>query len=318
MTAGASTLAGWAPAGYVDGDRSVNLFANPTNAAIGPDGLIYVADFDNNKVRVVDREGNATTAIAQPGFQRPFGLVFVNGTLYVQTDNDASGAHSPTTGTIWKIDLAAHAATPIVQDIGRPRGLAALSDGRIALADYTHHVVQLFDPATASITPLAGAWDTPSYVDDVGAAARFNEPYGIVQRSDGALVVCDYANDALRAIALDGTVSTLAGGSAGFADGDLAAARFAHPQGLAQTADGDLFVTDTNNYRVRRIHAGTVTTIAGNGTGGYADSDDPLAAELYGLEGLTVAADGSLVVVADGARGEDAPYNRVRTIARRW
>ncbi len=318
MTSGASTLAGWSEAGYVDGQRDVNLFANPTNVALGPDGMLYVADFDNDKLRAVDADGNASTVIAQPGFSRPFGLAFAGTTLYVQTDNDATGAHSSQTGTIWIVDLAAATATPIAQGIGRPRGLAPLRDGRIALSDYVHHVVQILDPATATVTPLAGAWDTPGFVDAVGANARFSEPYAIVQRADGTLVVADHANDALRTITLDGAVTTLAGGTSGFADGPLAQARFAHPQGLALAASGELYVSDADNFRIRRVSGDAVDTIAGNGTAGYADADDPLAAELYGLEGLSVASDGSAVFVADGTRGEDVPFNRVRTIVRRW
>jgi hypothetical protein len=65
---------------------------------------------------------------------------------------------------------------------------------------------------------------------------------------------------------------------------------------------------------VRKLAGGTVETVAGNGTAGYADSDDPLAAQLYGLEGLGVTPDGSTVFVADGGRGEAVPYNRVRSV----
>ena len=53
---------------------------------------------------------------------------------------------------------------------------------------------------------------------------------------------------------------------------------------------------------------------AGNGTPGYKDGDDKAAAQFYGLEGLTVKPDGSAIYVADGTRGEDVPYNRIRVI----
>src|SRR5512141_784402 len=103
---GASTLGGWAEAGYVDGPRAVNLFANPVSIALGPDGNAYVADFDNGKVRALDASGTATTVVSQPGFSRPFGLVFIGTTLYVQTDNGPGGEHGATTGTIWSVDVA--------------------------------------------------------------------------------------------------------------------------------------------------------------------------------------------------------------------
>ena len=94
----------------------------------------------------------------------------------------------------------------------------------------------------------------------------------------------------------------------------MATAKFSHPQGIAIAANGDIYITDIDNYRVRRISGDTVETIAGNGEGGYVDSDDRLAAELYGLEGLSVSPDGAMVYVADGDRGDDLPFHRVRSI----
>ena len=58
----------------------------------------------------------------------------------------------------------------------------------------------------------------------------------------------------------------------------------------------------------------SVTTVAGTGTRGYLDAEDPLAAQLFGLEGIDVSADGSYLYVADGSGGEDLPYHRVRRL----
>src|SRR6188508_1490728 len=70
MTNGVSTLSGHSEAGYVDGPRGKARFANPVSCAYR-DGKVYVADFDNNKIRVVDAEtGSASTLISQQGFQR--------------------------------------------------------------------------------------------------------------------------------------------------------------------------------------------------------------------------------------------------------
>ena len=311
------TLSGSFEAGYVDGPRSEARFANPVNAAVGPDGKVYVADFDNGKIRVVDAaDGAASTLIGIQGFQRPFGMAFASdGTLYVSTDRDSQGMHSLMSGTIWKIDIVAKTATTLVERIGRPRGLAVLPDGKVVATDYVHHVVELVDPVTREVQVLAGAWDQAGRTDGIGGAARFSNPYGVVV-VNGEIVVADRSNHQLRKIGLDGTVSTLAGtGIAGFADGALATAAFNHPHALAATASGDIYVTDLDNFRVRRISGGTIDTLAGNGTGGHADSDtDPLAAQFFGLEGLTAVADGSKLFVADGGRGENVPYNRVRII----
>ncbi|HEY5945950.1 MAG TPA: hypothetical protein VIV40_10690 [Kofleriaceae bacterium] len=317
---GVSTLAGWNEPGYKDGNRQINLFNNPVNCAY-QDGKVYVADFDNSKIRMVDGNGNSSTVIAKQGFARPFGLAFAGGALYVGTDNDCTGMHdadatTQMSGAIWKVDVGAKTATCLVDRIGRPRGLAALSDGKLAVSDYAHHTVQIFDPTTRVLTPLAGTFNSAGAADGSGAAATFNQPYGIVQRSDGKLVVADWANNKIRMISLDGTVATLGGSTAGFADGGMAGAQFNHPQGLSITSGGDLLLSDSDNFRVRKITSdgSTVSTIAGNGTGGAKDSESPGDAQFYGLEGLCTAPDGKTVFVADGNRGESMPYNRIRII----
>ena len=316
MDTAVATLAGWANPGYQDGDRQKNLFNNPTNLIYGPDDKLYIADFDNGKVRQLDLKGNATTVIAKTGFARPFGLAFVGSTLYVGTDRDPQGAgglDDLMSGTIWKVDTSAKTATPLATRIGRPRGLCALSDGRVGVTDYAHHVIQIMD-ASGAITPLAGSWDSKGAADGTGASAQFSTPYACAQRSDGKIVVTDFDNHKIRLVGLDGTVTTLAGSSAGFGDGAGASAKLNHPQGLAKTSSGDVYLTDIDNYKVRKISGDSISTVAGNGTPGYKDGDDKAAAQFYGLEGLTVKPDGSAIYVADGTRGEDVPYNRIRVI----
>ena len=316
FTNGVSMLTGGAEAGYVDGIRGAAKLANPVNTAFGPDGRVYVADFDNGKIRVVDAEdGTTSTVVAINGFQRPFGMAFASdGTLYVSTDRDPQGQSGPMAGTIWRVDTAARTATPLAARIGRPRHIAVLPDGVIAAADYMHHVIQLVDPRSGAVTPLAGTWDSKGYADGVGGAAKFSTPYGIAV-VNGALIVADFDNHRLRKVTLDGAVSTFAGtGAAGFADGALASAKFNQPQGLAAAGNGDLYLTDVQNFRVRRIHNGSVETVAGSGQPGYIDNDDRLAAQFYGLEGICVEPDGASVFVADGTRGETVPYHRIRSI----
>lgn len=301
LTNGVSTLAGWSDAGDRDGSRDVNLFNNPVNVAVGPDGLVYVADFDNNKVRSIDHDGTTKTVIALPEMRRPFGLAFLHDRLIVQTDDNPDRQHSPTTGTLWEVDIAAGTAHWVARDIGRPRGLCALRDGRLALADYTHHVVQIFDPVTQQVQLLAGALDVAGNVDGAAGDARFSSPYALVQRPDDVLVVTDSGNNRLRTVTLDGAVATLPG-------------EFDQPQGIAMAGDGSLYVTELGSYRVLRARGDSLAPVAGNGVGGYADSDDPLQASLYGLEGIAITADGTTIFVADGTRGEDVPFNRVRLI----
>jgi sugar lactone lactonase YvrE len=304
FTSGVSTLAGAADSGLVDGDRDVARFHNPVNVAIAPDGRVFVADYDNDALRTVERDGTTTTVLHQAMFARPFGLAFADGVLYISTDADENGVKdqppAAMTGSIWRMDLVTKEVTIVANAIGRPRGLTVLADGRLAIADYVHHVVSLVDATTGEVTTLAGTWDAPGLADDVGAAARFSSPYSLVQRPDGRLVVTDLANARLRVVGLDGTVETL----------DVVG--LVQPEAITITSGGDLYITDTRNFRVQRIRDGMVETIAGDGNAGYVDADDPLASELYGLEGLAI--DGSMLFVADGTRGDDVPYNRVRQV----
>jgi sugar lactone lactonase YvrE len=316
FTLGVSTVAGCDLFGDTGGARGFARFHNPANVAVAADGTIYVADFDNDLIRRVTPAGDTTTLVDQINFQRPFGLAFGNaGELYVQTDDNASGMHTTMTGTIWQVDLVTGVATPIIENIGRPRGIVVLGDGRIATSDYLHHVLQIVDPVPpATVTPLAGGFDMPGYVDAVGAAARFNRPYGMVVLLDGTLAVAELENHRIRRVALDGTVSLLAGtGTPGALDGDIAVATFNAPQDLAIDATGRLYVADTNNYKIRRIAGSTVDTVAGAGTVGYLDSDDPLMAQIFGLEGIALSPFDGKLYIADGTRGEDTNlHNRIR------
>ena len=316
-TNGTSTLAGAGEAGYVDGTRGASRFNNPVNVAIGPDGNIYVADFDNGKLRIVTPDGTTSTLLVQQGFTTPFGLAFIGSKLYVQTDGNPSGQHSEgsLTGTIWEVDTTAKTARPIIVNLGRPRGLIGLKDGRLAASDYEHHVIQIIDPGNAEVETIAGTWNLAGYADGDGPAARFSIPYGMVQRADGSLVVCDAGNNRLRVVTLTGHVTTLAGnGKAGFADGAMMSAQLHHPEGITMTASGDIYVADTYNARIRKVTGTDVTTVAGDGKAGFMDNDDPMQSELYGLEGLDITTDGKLLYVADGTQGEAVLFNRIRVI----
>jgi hypothetical protein len=316
LTIGLSTLAGGAEPGWSDGARNVARFDDPVNVAVAPDGIVFVADFNNNTIRRVTEDGHTITFTRQTGFARPFGITFAPTGLYVETDRNSQNQD---TGALWKVNGATGIATLLKDDVGRVRGMDVLSDGRLVLSDFQAHIIRLYDPATGALTDLAGKQDTPGYAEGQGANARFDVPYDLVVAKVGAtevILVSDQKNHRIRQIRLDGTVSTFAGDSVGATrDGALAQARFIEPQGLARASDGTLFVSDPVGHVIRRIQGNQVSTIAGDGMAGYVDNLDPLMARFYGLEGIDVSNDGMHLYIADGNLGEDEePYHRVRRV----
>jgi DNA-binding beta-propeller fold protein YncE len=311
-----STLAGSDTSGSADGDGSAATFDNPASVTVAPGGNLFVAAYDGNQIRQVTPTGTVTTIIAPGMFRQPFGLVAADdATLFVDTDVSPQGAKSSQSGTIWRVDVAAHTATVVAASVGRPRGVARLSDGRLVLADFYNNLLLVLDPATGMTSVLAGD-RCPGYADGVGGAARFNTPYGLAVRGDGAIVVADLGNHRLRLVRpADGTVETLAGdGTVGMVDGAVAQVTFNAPKDVAIDAAGAIYVSDSGNHRIRRLLGGQVQTLAGDGVAGFRDGTGATA-ELFGQEGLDVTPDGRKVYVADGNVGDGGPYNRLRAIA---
>ena len=134
--------------------------------------------------------------------------------------------------------------------------------------------------------------------------ARFHSPEGITMDTSGNLYVADADNHRIRRVTPGGVVTTFAGTStADFRDGPrtgTGAARFNQPRGVALDADGNLYVADTSNHRIRRVSStGEVTTFAGNANGDYADGTGT-DAQFRSPEGIATDADGNLYVADTG------------------
>ena len=163
-----------------------------------------------------------------------------------------------------------------------------------------------------TITTVGGTNGSPGSTDGPVATALFRSPGDLVADAAGIVYVLDRGNATIRKIALDGTVSTIAGTPqvTGTADGTGAAAQFDTPRAIALGPDGDLYVADSNNHAIRRVTvAGVVTTYAGNHTQGLVDNANPANAQFSGPDGIAVAANND-VYVADGGN------SRIRRIAR--
>eukprot|EP00277_Geminigera_cryophila_P001983 CAMPEP_0179412510 /NCGR_PEP_ID=MMETSP0799-20121207/4513_1 /TAXON_ID=46947 /ORGANISM="Geminigera cryophila, Strain CCMP2564" /LENGTH=232 /DNA_ID=CAMNT_0021184739 /DNA_START=119 /DNA_END=813 /DNA_ORIENTATION=- len=145
-------------------------------------------------------------------------------------------------------------------------GIAVDGDGNLLVCDTFNNALRKV-MLSGAVSTLAGNGQV-GFADGVGAAARFNMPWGIVVDTQGAIFVADCKNHCLRQVEPgDGAVTTLVGvgGEKGFADGQHAAASFRRPCGLALDVDDNLIVADVGNSCIRKvvIAEGRVTTVAG-------------------------------------------------------
>jgi hypothetical protein len=154
--------------------------------------------------------------------------------------------------------------TTIAGDLDTPSGLAISAQG-LVVSDGANHVIRRIH-SNGTTTLIAGIFGQSGLEDGPASSARFDSPLGVAVGTNGVIYVADCGNHTIRAIALDGAVSTFAGlaGSWGSNDGPAGAARFNGPTGLALDAQGNLFVADSNNHTIRKITPnGNVTTFAG-------------------------------------------------------
>ena len=179
----------------------------------------------------------------------------------------------------------------------RPKGVVVDSAGNVYVADEENNGIRKITPAGV-VTTLAGGNYFGGFADGTGAAAQFDHPTDVAMDSAGTLYVADQFNQRIRKITPACVVTTLAGSTAGFANGTGAAARFNYPYGLAVDSAGDVYVADTGNHCIRKITpAGAVTTLAGS-TAGFADGTGA-AAQFNSPRGVAVDSAGT-VYVADG------------------
>ena len=157
--------------------------------------------------------------------------------------------------------------------------------------------------AAGVITTVAGS-GTPASTDGTGTNASFNTPTSITFDTNGNLYVVDFFGNKIRMITPAGVVTTLAGsGSRAFADGTGTNASFNYPWGIVTDNLGNLYISDRDNGRIRKlvIATGVVTTLAGNGSGTSTDGTGTNAIVSYPT-GLTIDPATGTMIVADGSR----------------
>ena len=172
-----------------------------------------------------------------------------------------------------------------------------------SLAALTMLIASCADAESWSISTIAGT-GVQGFSGDGGPAltAQVDNPYGVVRGPDGALWFCEYTGQRIRRIAVDGTISTIAGnGNKGYSGdgGPALEATFNLPHELRFDAVGNLFITDMANHVIRRIdlRTGVISTIAGNHQRGYSGDGGPATvAALNSPHSLQFGPDGSLYI----------------------
>jgi hypothetical protein len=231
------------------------------------------------------------------------GWDFIDGNSIRHLAADLSSATLVAGATYSTGDVDGPVATATFQNLV---GIAHAANGTIYVVDQNNDSIRMISGGTVST--LAGPTTRAGgYVDATGSAARFFNPAGIAMGPDGDLYVADSSNNVVRRVTTTGVVTTYAGnGSAGYADALIAtSAQFTGPFAIAIAANGDLYVSDQGNHRVRRIvrngnGAGAVQTIAGNGSNTLPGTDGPgITAGIAYPNALTLV--GTTLYVLDGA-----------------
>jgi sugar lactone lactonase YvrE len=180
--------------------------------------------------------------------------------------------------------------------LASPRGVALDSTGNMYIADtYSHRIRKVSNGAIATVAGN-GSY---GFSGDNGPAtmAQLDHPSGVAVDPNGNLYVIDYNNFRIRKVS-SGLITTVAGG--GSLSGDsipATSANLSGPLGIAVDLSGNLYISDESTNRVRKVSNGVITTIAGNGTGGFAGDNGPAtSAQLSEPSGLAVDSAGNLYI----------------------
>jgi sugar lactone lactonase YvrE len=264
-----STLAGYGATGSTDGNGTSARFYNPYGVTVDSSGNIFVADTNNGKIRKITSNGIVTTFAGG-------GSTFADGTGTSASFSGPYGITVDLTGTIYVADT-----------------------GGLKIRKIT---------AAGVVTSLAGISGLPGSTDGVGTSARFSGPAGVAVDSSGNVYVADAGNHKIRKITPDGIVSTFAGtGISGSADGGGIVASFFSPYGITIDSNGNIYIGDSRNNKIRKITpTAVVTTFAGSGTAGSTDALGTAATFNYPV-GLAFDTSGNLLVA-------DRLNNKIRKI----
>ncbi len=268
-----TTVAGNGSPGYSGdgGDAKNGSLSYPYGVSVDSAGNIYISDFYNSRIRMVDAATKIITTVAGNG---SYG--------YSGDGGDAKDA-----------------------SLYYPYGVSVDSAGNIYIADLYNHRIRKVDAATKIITTVAGN-GSPGYSGDGGDAKNgsLSYPYGVSVDSAGNIYISDFYNSRIRKVdAATKIITTVAGnGSSGYS-GDYGYAKDAslYSYGVSVDSAGNIYIADYVHNRIRKVDASTkiITTVAGNGIPGYSgDGGDAKNASLYYPQGVSIDSAGN-VYIAD-------------------
>ncbi|MCZ2355764.1 MAG: hypothetical protein LC115_03565, partial [Bacteroidia bacterium] len=284
-----TTIAGTGTAGF-SGDGGLATaaqFNQPIGIIVAVDGTIYISDNNNNRIRKIDTAGIITTiaGTGTAGFsgdngpataanlKLPWGVALdSNNKLYIaDRDNDRVRKIDINTGIITTVagtgttGYSGDAGLATSANFNKPISVAVDTAFNLYIADENNHRVRKVTYATGIVNKIAGT-GAGGYNGDGGAAvgAQLNYPSGVAVDLAGNVYISDRMNHRLRKINTSGTISTFAGtGSGGFSGdgGNATSAKILYPRELFSDGSGNIYFTDTNNNRIRKITYCNLPTI---------------------------------------------------------
>ncbi len=267
--AGGATFAG-------DGSAATAArLALPVGVAIDKAGNIFIADHDNNRIRKISATTGIITSVAGSGLE---GFDGDNG-------------------------LATAAA------LKEPTSVALDSSGNLLIADSGNYRIRRVSADSAIITTVAGGGEPQDRLGDNGPAtgAELSVLHGIALDQDDNFYIADAGNNRIRKVdARTKIISTIAGtGTLGFSgdNGPASGASLDSPERLAFDAEGNLYIADTGNCRVRKVDAATgiISTIAGNGRPEHSGDLGLAKAAQLRPGGIAVDVNGNIFVADTGS-----------------
>ena len=244
----------------------------PGGVAIDASGSIYISVSGSNRILKVSQIGNPTVTLYFAGsgvagfsegnstqalLNNPLGICLDPlGSLFI-ADSNNHRIRKTNSGSLWCGTLTGFAqgfadgATTTAQ-FNTPGSVAVDASGNVYVADRLNHRIRLISPS-GIVTTLAGS-GISGFMDGNGTAAKFNNPSGIAVDASGNVYVADKGNNRIRKITPNGLVTTIAGsGVAGYSDGFGINSKFNSPTSIIIDGSDNLYVTDSNNNRIRKI-----------------------------------------------------------------